>query len=129
MISSFSLKTQIYVIMLITRHYSGNNLEQAKQALRWDFQIVIKWFYENYMVLNSSKCDSFYVFWQDCRERNFFFHTEMKNNSKEKILGIIIDNKLKFKSHLRNLWKKAFQKIWVLSILPNYLNDSEKNIF
>ena len=53
----------------------------------------------------------------------------MKNNSKEKILGIIIDNKLKFKSNLRNLWKKAFQKIWVLSILPNYLNDSEKNIF
>ena len=36
-------------------------------------------------------------------ENEIFFHTEMKNNSKEKILGIIIDNKLKFKSHLRNL--------------------------
>ena len=34
----------------------GNNLEEAKQTLRGDFQIVTKWFYEKYMVLNSGKC-------------------------------------------------------------------------
>ena len=51
----------------------------------------------------------------------------MKNSKKEKILGAIIDNKLMFKSHAKNLCKKASQKIWALSRLINYLNDSEKN--
>ena len=31
----------------------------------------------------------------------------MKNSSEDKILGIIIDNKLKFKSHVKNLCRKA----------------------
>ena len=31
----------------------------------------------------------------------------MKNSSEDKILGIIIDNKLKFKSHVKNVCKKA----------------------
>ena len=31
----------------------------------------------------------------------------MKNSSEEKTLGMIIDNKLKFKSHVKNLFKKA----------------------
>ena len=50
----------------------------------------------------------------------------MKNSSEEKILGITIDNKLKFKSHVKKLCKKASQKIWALSRITNYLNDSDK---
>ena len=53
---------------------------------------------------------------------------EMKNSKEEKILGVIIDNKLRFKSHVKNLCKKASQKIWALSRLINYLNDSEKKM-
>ena len=51
----------------------------------------------------------------------------MKNSSEKKILAITIDNKLKFKSHVKNLCKKASQKIWALSTLTNYSNDSEKS--
>ena len=54
-------------------------------------------------------------------ETYFFNNTEIKNSNEEKILGIIIDNKLKFKSHVKNLCKKASQKIWALSRLTNYL--------
>ena len=50
----------------------------------------------------------------------------MKNSSEEKILGKTIDDKLSFKSHVKNLCKKASQKIWALSRLTNCLNDSEK---
>ena len=52
----------------------------------------------------------------------------MKNSKEEKILGVIIDNKLRFKSHVKNLCKKASQKIWALSRLMNYLNESEKKM-
>ena len=53
----------------------------------------------------------------------------MKNCSAEKILGVIIDNKLKFKNHVKNSCKKASQTIWALPCLANYLNDSEKENF
>ena len=52
----------------------------------------------------------------------------MKNSKEEKILGVIIDNKLRFKSHVKNLCKKASQKVWALSRLINYLNDSDKKM-
>ena len=39
-----------------TLYSCGNNLQEVKQTLRGNFQIVTKWFYENYMVLNSGKC-------------------------------------------------------------------------
>ena len=59
-------------------------------------------------------------------ETYFLNNTEIKNSSEEKILGITTDNKLKFKSHVKNLCTKASQKIWALSRLTNYLNDSKK---
>ena len=48
-------------------------------------------------------------------------NTEMKNNKEEKVLGVIIYNKLRFKSHVKNLCKKTSQKICAL-------NDSEKKM-
>ena len=39
-----------------TLYSSGNDLEKVKQTLRQDFEIVARWFYENYMVLNSGIC-------------------------------------------------------------------------
>ena len=42
-----------------------------------------------------------------------------KLRKEEKILGVIIDNKLRFKSHIKNLCKKSSQKIWALSCLIN----------
>ena len=48
----------------------------------------------------------------------------MKNNSEEKILGIVIDNKFKFKSHVKNLCKKS-QKIWALSRLTLSANPTK----
>ena len=39
-------------------------------------------------------------------ETFFFNNTEMKSSNKGKILGITIDNKLKFKSHVKNFARK-----------------------
>ena len=44
----------------------------------------------------------------------------MKNSKGEKMLGVIIDNKLRFKSHVKDLCKRASQKILDLSRLINY---------
>ena len=110
-----------------TLYSSGNDLEKVKQTSRQDFEIVTKWFYENYMVLNSGKCH-FICLAQNTVNETFVYDIETKNSKEEKILGVIIHNKLRFKSHAKNLCKKASQKIWIYSRLINYLNDSEKKM-
>ena len=52
----------------------------------------------------------------------------MKNSKEQKILRVTIVNKLTFKSHIKNLCKKASQKIGALSTLSNHLNDSQKRL-
>ena len=46
----------------------------------------------------------------------------------KKILGVIIDDKLNFKSHISELSKKASQKIAALSRLSSYPVNSDKKI-
>ena len=102
-----------------TLYNSVSDLEKVKQTLRQDSQIITKWFYENYMVLNSGKCHFMCLGQNRVNEIFVYDKIEMKNSKEEKILRLIIDNKLRFKSHAKNICKKASQKIWALSRLIN----------
>ena len=83
---------------------------------------------ENHMALNAGKCH-FMCLGKDTRNEIFIFKAlVMKKNKEQKILGVTIDNKLTFKSHVKNLCKKASQKIGALSRLSNHLNDSQKRL-
>ena len=42
------------------------------------------------------------------------------------ILGVIIDNKLKFKTYIRNMCKKAAQKLGVLNRISSFLDPEKK---
>ena len=59
-------------------------------------------------------------------ETFIFKDTAMNNSKEEKILGVTTGSKLTFSSHVRELCKKASQKISTLSIISNQLYDSEK---
>lgn len=66
--------------------------------------------------------------WKGYGERDFFLWQYLIKKSKEKkVLGIIIDSKLKFSDHINNLCKRAFEKIFISSRLTNDLNDSQKS--
>ena len=53
----------------------------------------------------------------------------MNNSKGEKILGVIMDKRLTFSSQIKELCKKASQKISALSSISNQLTDSEKIFF
>ena len=68
--------------------------------------------------------------WKGYGEQNIFLWQYLIKKSKEKkVLGILIDSKLKFSDHIKNVCKRAFQKIFISSRLTNYLNDSQKSWF
>ena len=60
------------------------------------------------MVLNPDKC-SFILFGVDDESQtNLVWENEtLKNSKQEKVLGVTIDNKLNFKTHLLNITKNA----------------------
>ena len=102
-------------------------MEEAKEVLLNDLNKVTEWFFENYMVLNAGKCH-FMCLGKNTENETFIFKDAIMNNSKgEKILGVI-DNRLTFSSHIRELCKKASEKISALSRISNQLDDSEKKL-
>ena len=78
--------------------------------------------------MNSVKCHFMCLRENTVNETFVYDNTEMKSSKEKKILEVIIDNELRFKIHVKNLCKKASQKIWALSRLINYLNYSEKKM-
>ena len=106
----------------------GYNMEERKNTLHFDFNLVSKRFEENGMVLNADKCH-FIGLGKDTENETFIFNNFIFNNSnEEKIIGITTDTKLTFKSHIKILCKKAAQKIGALYRLLNHLSDSQKRL-
>ena len=107
-----------------TLYASGFSLAEVKDYLSTNFDTVTKWFYENHMALYAGK-SHFMCLGKDTWNGTFNFKGLIMKNSKEQtILGVTIDNKLALKSHIKNLCKKASQKLGTLSRLSNHLNDS-----
>ena len=95
-----------------TLYTFGYNLEEIKNILRFDFDLVLKWFEENYGVLNADKYYFMCLGKDKENEASIFNNFIFNNSNEEKILEITIDNKLTFKSHIKFLRKKVAQRIW-----------------
>ena len=80
------------------------------------------------MVLNSDKCHVICLGQNAVNQTFVYDNIEMKNSKEEKILRVIIDNKLRFKSRVKNQCKKTSRKIWALSRLINYLKNYKKKM-
>ena len=100
-----------------TLYTFGDNLKKIKDNLRNSFDTVHQWFYENYLVLNPGKCHFMCLENNTENETFLFFNILMENSKEQIILGVTIDNKLNFKSHISELCKKPSQKISALCLV------------
>ena len=51
---------------------------------------------------------------------------KLPNSCEQKILGVIIENELKFDPDIRSMCKKAGQKLEVLNRISSFLNPEKK---
>ena len=66
---------------------------------------------------------------RNTKNDKFEFDNFLLENSKEEdVLGVTIDNKLKFDSHIKNICRKTGQKLGALLRITNYLNSSQKKL-
>ena len=94
-----------------------------KNNLRNSFDIVSHWFFKDYMMLDARNYH-FICLRNNTENKTFLFNINlMENSNEQKILGLIIANKLNFKSQINKLCNKASQKLGALSRLLRYLKN------
>ena len=105
----------------------GKNKYEIKNILSSDFRVVNDWFYENFMVLNPEK-SHFMCLGKDIddTETLSFNDLALKNSKEVEILGITLDRSMGFNTHIKNICRKAGQKLSALLRISPYLDQGKK---
>ncbi len=108
---------------------SGKNLDNVIMRLESDSTVIIQWFQDNFMKLNAEKCH-FMVLGRSADQTITvrIGNSTIENSREEKLLGVIIDRKLTFETHINKLCKKAGNKLFALSRLSLYIESSKLQI-
>ena len=81
---------------------------------------IFQWFKDNEMKANADKC---LVLLSTSNELTVKINeVQIKNSQSEKLLGITIDNDLKFEDHINDICRKASAKISALSRIAPYMD-------
>ena len=80
------------------------------------------------MVLNAKKCQYIRFAIGSGNVGFIFVAIKLPNSYEEKILGLIIDNDLKFDPHVRNMCKNPAQNLGVLNRVSSLLDPEKKNL-
>ena len=112
----------------LARHYSvGKNLNRIRNV-EMDFMVLHQWFRESHMALNPGTCHYMVISNKKLSHEVMLNHHEVTSSNEGKLLCILLDSKLNFKSHIVSLCRKADQKINVLAGLRNYLKSDQRNL-
>ena len=106
-----------------TFHAWDSSLEDLVNRLEHDANLVIEWFYCNYMKVSS------YYFWsQIWSNLAKIGQTKIWESKNQKLLGVIISRQLNFDGYLILLCKKAGKKLSALARLANMINLEQRKL-
>ena len=106
-------------------HACDMNLNNLLKRLEHDALIAVEWFESNYMKINRKKC---HILITGKKYEHIWLNvgsTRIWESSTEKLLGVIIDSKLKFDIHVNSLIKIAGRKLTAMSRLSRVLSFSK----
>ena len=78
------------------------------------------------MILNPDKCYLLTLGFQDAQSSFSYDNITVKNVSEEKMLGITIDHKPTFKSHLKNIFKKANKELNAFARITKFTSPFQR---
>ena len=110
---------------------AAKDAASLKRALERDTANMLSWFTENYMSANPDKFQAIVLGMKNPETMNFAVGNVTINPSQSvKLLGIEIDSKLNFDTHVHEICQKAARQINALKRLSKFLNlDSRMAIF
>ena len=105
---------------------TGNDYTEIQQKLVYNVNKIMTWFQQNNMKVNPDKFD-FIVFGKhDGLENIIIGDYSIKPKDNVKILGLHLDNKLKFDEHITKLCQNAGKQVQVISRLRHVLDEETK---
>ena len=111
-----------------TPYINGACCEAVTNNLVKSVSIMNDWFNANYMKLNSDKCHLILSNKSDCTCVAKIGNDEILPSTNEKLLGVYIDNKLTFETHIKKMCSKARIKLNALSRISHYLDFHKKKL-
>ena len=87
---------------------------------------LFEWFKDNNLKANADK--SHLLISTDNKQKIKINETVICSSKAEKLLGILIDNKLTFDQHVSNLCVKANQKLHALSRISSYMSTKKRKL-
>ena len=109
-----------------TLYASDLELKTLMRNLEHDSHLAIEWFESNYMKLNTDKCHLLIA-----GTKSEFIYAKIGTDCigesrEERLLGVTIDNKLKFGTHITGLCKMAHKKLSALIRYTGILNFEKR---
>jgi len=105
------------------------NIDNVIQSLESDSNVIIQWFTDNFMKLNTDKCHFMILGKSSNQDVTVNVGSSIIGNTEEeKLVGVMIDKKLTFETHINKLCKKAGNKLFALSRLSLYMNSNKLRI-
>ena len=109
-----------------TPYVVANNTAEVIENLTIITQKLYTWFANNQMKVNHDKC---HLLLSTQEEANIqIANTTIKCSKSKKLLGIVLDNKLKFDKHVENICQKASKKLNALARVTNYMELPKRHI-
>ena len=105
---------QIYVI--------AESISQVEQTLKNEGIVISRWYSENYLKGNHKKYGVMILCNRDTEDAVINVKIDGENvDSKPslKLLGVTLDSRLSYSSHISDICKKAGSKVGVLKLVPN----------
>ena len=104
---------------MTTLYSAGKNLSQIRRNLEIELMILHQWFKSRKVPLYGNRI-------RDLSHEIILNNNKITSSNEEKVLGIFLDCKLNFESHIGSLCRKAGQKISALARLKNYLTSDQR---
>ena len=109
-----------------TPYISGTNIKEVIETLENISITMFSWFKFNGIKANSDECHLLLSSDEKC---NASFGNHLIESSKQqKLLGVPLDNNLKFEKHINNLCTKASQKLGALCRIYSFMSTGQKRI-
>ena len=102
------------------------NLDVVLTQLEESSELVIAWFQNNYMKLNTDKCHLLVAGHKSEHTWVRVGPDKIWEDHSVKLLGVSIDNELKFDKHVLNIINKANSKLSALSRLTKFMTLQKK---
>lgn len=114
---------------------TGISLQEVIDNLQTDLDNVHTWCKQNAMVLNAQKTKSMNISTKSTKSENTKSPTlhiqdqEIELTDTEKLLGVHVDNNLKWKTHIQSTIKKCNAQLYLLLRIKQYLDLHSRKLF